>query len=130
MFSLIRLIDRSIVAGMLVLETEYEITIENAVLVGRTFQRGNIEASYFFTGMYNPFFTGEVSNTILEKRNVISFHSELDPDLESQYNKFINDWNTARKSFSKMSTRDVEKMLEETLERIDAMNESANTILH
>ena len=130
MFSLIRLIDRTILVGDLVLETEHEITLENAVIVGRQFQRGNIEASYFFTGMFNPFATELPNNTILEKKNVISFHSDLDFELEKQYNKFIEDWINAKQSFSKMTNKEVEEMLEETLERIAAMSESANTILH
>jgi hypothetical protein len=130
MFSFIRLIDTTMIVGNLVCETDHDITIENAVMLGRKFTRGGIEAQYFFTGMFNPFTTETPYQSILEKKNVISFHSELDSDLESTYNKFIEDWLEARNSFAEMTNQEVENMLEDTLEKIDAMNESANTTLH
>ena len=130
MFSFIRLIDQTIIAGMLVCETDYDVTLENAVMLGSNFQRGNIEASYFFKGMYNPFATEEPNVTIMEKRNIVSFHNNLASDLESQYNKFIEDCFEAKNSFSKLTNEQVEKMLDETTEMLDAMHESANTVLH
>lgn len=131
MFSFIRLIDGSSLVGNMISESEYEITLTNALIMGIEHRPGEIEQKYFFKGMYCPFTTGGEIHTVLEKRNIVSFHSGLDSHLESQYNKYIKDWFKARTDFQEFNLEEVEKALEESLDMLQAMSEvSANTNIH
>lgn len=131
MISFIKLIDGQTLVGSCTVETEFDITITNAVVVGIDYRRGQVEQKYYFKGMYCPFIESDAIDTVLEKRNIISFHSGLDSHLESQYNRYIEDWFRARTDFNELNVEEVEKVLEDTLDQIRAMNDlTANTIIH
>lgn len=133
MFSLLKLIDNSIVVGYVTHEEEHSLTIENAVEIGvRPRPENFVEQYYFIKGMFSPFSISNPIQTEIYKEHVISFQDQLDPYLENQYIKYITKWFEARriKDNFEESLPEVSKEDIETLEAMLQYQALANNEIH
>jgi hypothetical protein len=133
MFSLLKLIDKSIVIGYVTHEGEHSLTIENPVEIGvRPRAENFVEQYYYIKGMWSPFTISNPIQTEVYKEHVISFQDQLDAYLEDQYNRYIKNWYGARKlkdSFEE-ALPEVNKEDIETLEALLQRQALANNEIH
>lgn len=126
----IRLIDGTMGVGNLVLVDDEQVVINNMVELGSFPIPDLIEQKYFFKGFFCPFSNSTPIVSTFDRINVLNITENLDIELISQYNNYINHWFDNRPRYykrpkqKKTQERLTSELVEEYLEAF------ANTTIH
>lgn len=128
-FSFLRMIDGTLLIGEcgdFNPDSEY-IKVINAVLLGCA-ETDYIEQKYYFVGMHCPFSIDKPIITMIRKSSVLSINVDLDSQLLTQYNKYVNSWFSTR---DKLNTIEEDSVRSELEQKIEVLARAlANNVIH